>query len=183
MQSLLSADDLGIVHETLQEIRDMPPPRDNHAGGCMMALAGLAVLLGLPALGRVVAIGQGLGTAGLLIGGGLLVLGIILWQTAGGFVRGQYVAAGEAALRELEVWSPEDGDREVALRAATLLLTHAVATYGATSMSSFDPADAEMRIASMMPLVRAVQEVLVEEEAAYPIFETNKGDDSDDSHS
>jgi hypothetical protein len=83
MTSLLSPGDLEVVHETLQEIRDMPPPRDNHATGCLMSIGGLVVLLGLPALGRVITIGQGLGTAGLLIGGALLVLGIIAWMTAG----------------------------------------------------------------------------------------------------
>ena len=182
MKSLLTPADLEVVHETLQEIRDMPPPRDNYATGCMMAIAGLVVLLGLPALGRVVTLSDGLGSAGLLIGGALLVVGIIVWQTAGGFVRGQYIAAGEAALRELELWSPDDGDRVVALRAVTLLLTHAVASYGPTSTSSFDPADAALRLAPMMPLVMAVQEVLVEEEAAYPIFETEEEEDSDEAH-
>jgi hypothetical protein len=183
MTSLLSPEDLEVVHETLQEIRDMPPPRDNHATGCLMSIGGLVVLLGLPALGRVMTISQGLGTVGLLIGGASLALGIIVWMTAGGFVRGQSFAAAEAALRELEGWGAEEGDREVALRAATLLLTHAVVQYGPTSTSTFERAEAEVRLAPMMPLVMAVQEVLVEEEAAYPIFGTEEENDSDEPHS
>jgi hypothetical protein len=170
MPGLLTSDDLDVVHETLQEIRDMPPPRDNYAAGCVMALAGLAILLVLPSLGRAFGLASNLATVGLLTGGALLVVGIIVWQTAGGFVRGQYMSAAEAALNQLEAWTPEEGDRVLALRATTLLLTHAVATYGPTSSSAFDYGEAEVRIAHMMPLVMAVQEVLVEEGAAYPIF-------------
>lgn len=180
MTSPLSPADLEVVHETLQEIRDMPPPRDNYAAGCMMALAGLALLLVLPAVGRQIAIAPGLATAGLVAGTVLLVVGIIVWQTAGGFVRGTYSAAAEAALRQLDTWTSEEGDREVALRAATLLLTHAVATYGPTSTNSFDYDEAERRIAPMMPLVMAVQDVLVEEGASYAIFGTDEEEEDPD---
>ncbi len=182
MTPALSPTDLEVVHETLQEIRDMPPPRDNMAVGCVMALAGLTVLLLIPAVGRQMAIASGLATAGLITGGVLLVVGIVVWQTAGGFVRGTYIAAAEAALRELEGWTPEEGDREVALRAATLLLTHAVATYGPTSTNSFEYEEAEQRIAPMMPLVMAVQDVLVEDGASYAIFGTEEEQEENDSH-
>lgn len=182
MTSPLSPADLEVVHDTLQEIRDMPPPRDNYATGCLMALAGLAVLLVLPAVGKQITIASGIATAGLIIGGVLLVVGVVVWQTAGGFVRGTYSAAAEAALLQLESWTPEEGDREVALRAATLLLTHAVATYGPTSTDSFEYEEGERRIGAMMPLVMAVQDVLVEEGASYAIFgtEDEEEEDSDD---
>lgn len=166
----LSPEDLSIVQETLQEIRDMPPPRDNRGLGCVVSMAGVFVLFVLPYVGRMIPIPSAVGRVGLLVGGAFTVVGVVLVLTAGGFVRGNYVAAAEAALRQLEGWSPEAGDREVALRAATLLLTHAVATYGATSSGSFDVAAAEERIGHMLPLVRAVQAVLVEEDAAFEVF-------------
>ena len=167
----LGSADLEVVLETLEEIRGMPPPRDNQPTGCLMSLGGIVVLLGMPVLARFVEIGSGAGSWGLIVGGALTVIGVVTWMTAGGFVRGNYIAAAEAALRELEGWTAEDGDREVALRAATLLLTHSVAVYGPTSTSSFEPHEAEKRLGAMMPLVLAVQQVLVEEEACYPVFE------------
>jgi len=179
MPPQLSTADLDVVHETLREIRDMPPPRDNQPVGCSLVLAGLVLLLGLPVLGKAGAIGSGFATPGLLGGGALLVIGVVVWQTAGGFVRGRYIAAAEAALRTLEAWRPEDGDREVALRAATLLLTHAVATYGATAMSTIDGIDARERLRSMMPLVLAVQDVLLAEEASYAVFTDEDEENAD----
>jgi len=169
-EAALSPEDLRIVRETLQEIREMPPPRDNHGVGCVLTLVGVFVLLVLPYVARMVPVSPTVGRIGLLVGGAATVIGVVLWLTAGGFVRGNYIAAAEAALRELETWSPEDGDREVALRAATLLLTHAVVTYGPTASEAFEAADAEGRLGHMMPMVLAVQAVLVEEGAAYEVF-------------
>ena len=152
----------------------MPPPRDNQPMGCLMSLGGLVVLVGLPLLGRTIEIGSGIGSMGLLVGGGLFVVGLILWMTAGGFVRGNFIAAAEAALRELETWNAQSGDREVALRAATLLLTHSEASYGPTSAPSFDHGEAALRLRPIMPLILAVQDVLVEEGASHPVFETEE---------
>lgn len=166
----LSAEDLRVVHETLQEIREMPPPRDNQGAGCVLSMVGIFLLLVLPYVARLVPVSPTVGRVGLLVGGAATVVGVVLWLTAGGFVRGNYIAAAEAALRELEAWTPEEGDREVALRAATLLLTHAVATYGPTSSQSFEVAEAEGRIGHMLPMILAVQDVLVEEGAAYEVF-------------
>jgi hypothetical protein len=155
------------VRDTLAEIRAAPPPR-NHAGlGCVMALPGFVILLVFPVVARKFGMGGGLATPVLVVGGLLLVVGLVLWFTAGGLVRGHAIAAAEAALRTLEA-GDEDGD--VLLRASTLLLTHAYATHGPATAQTFDFQDARRRLGARLDLVLAVEALLVAEDAIYPVF-------------
>ena len=155
------------VRDTLAEIRAAPPPR-NHAGlGCVMALPGFVILLVFPVVARKFAVGGGLATPILVVGGLLLVVGLVLWFTAGGLVRGHAIAAAEAALRTLEAG---DEDGEVLLRASTLLLTHAYATHGPATAETFDFEAARPRLGARLDLVLAVEALLVAEEAIYPVF-------------
>lgn len=164
-----------MVLETLAEIRAAPPP-PNHAGlGCALALPGFALLLVFPVVARRFAIGAGWATPVLVAGGALLVVGLILWFTAGGFVRGHAIAAAEAALRTLE---GGEEDRDVLLRAATLLLTHAFATHGPATAETFDFQAARGRLGGRMDLVEAVEAVLLEEGAIYPVFTLGDGGQS-----
>ena len=115
--------------------------------------------------------GDGVGQASLWIGLGLLIVGLVMYFTAGGFVRGHHAAAAEAGLRGLESWTGEGGDREEALRGATLVLLNAMAAYGATSTLSFEPSEARARIGpSLMPLMESVEEYLVERGSIYRVF-------------
>lgn len=155
------------VRDTLAEIRAVPAPR-NHAGlGCVMALPGFVILLVFPVVARKFAVGAGMATPVLVVGGLLLVVGLVLWFTAGALVRGHAVAAAEAALRTLEAG---DEDGEVLLRASTLLLTHAYATQGPATARTFDFQAACPRLGARLDLVLAVEGLLVAEEAIHPVF-------------
>jgi len=163
----LSESDRGIVREALDEIRATPSPVDRAPLGCAIALPGFAILLVFPMVGRMVDLGSGVATVALGLGGLLVVVGVVLWFSAGGFVRGHAVAAAEAALRTLE--SGEE-DREVLLRAATLLVVNAYATYGPTTSTAVDVDKARTRLGKHLGLAEAVEGMLLEEGAAYPIF-------------
>ena len=111
-------------------------------------------------------------TPALVLGGVLLVVGIVLSVGAGGFARGHVTAAAEAALRTLEAG---DEDREVLLRAATLLLCNAWASYGPSTVEAFDFAAARVRLGPMLSLVSEVEGVLLEEGVIYPVFTAGAG--------
>lgn len=132
-----------------------------------MALPGFAILLIFPVVGRMMDLGSGIATVVLIVGGALVVVGVVLWFSAGGFVRGHAQAAAEAALRTLE---GGEEDREVLLRAATLLVVNGYATYGPTTATAVDVAKARTRLGKHLGLVEAVEGLLLEEGAAYPLF-------------
>lgn len=167
MSTPLSDSDKVIVREALEEIRASPGPRDRTSLGCVVALPGFAILLVFPLAGRMLAVGSGVGTVVIGIGVVLLVVGLAIWFSAGGFVRGHSTAAAEAALRRLE---GGERDREVLLRAATLLLVHAHVGYGPTTTQSFDFQAARSRLGERIALVIAVERSLLEEDAIYPVF-------------
>lgn len=159
--------------EALDEIRAAPPMRDWAGTGRAMALPGLALLLVIPVVGKELGLGPVVATPLLVIGGVLLVVGIVLGLSAGGFARGHFTAAAEAALRTLEA---EDEDREVLLRAATLLLCNAWATYGPSTVAALDFGAARRRLGARLELVTAVEDVLLEEGAIHPVFTLVEGD-------
>ncbi len=133
------------------------------------------MLLVFPVVARLLDVTSGVATAVISAAIVLLVVGLVLWFTAGGFVRGHAVAAAEAAIRTLEGWRADAGDREEALRAATLLLMNALASYGPTTSEAFPVEEARRRIAHMMPLVLAVERELLAREAIYPVFTDSNG--------
>ena len=163
----LSQDDRRAVLEILDEIRSSPPPRHWAGPGCVMALPGFLLLLVVPVLGRRVGLPHGAAVPLLVAGGALLVVGLVLWLSAGGLARGRVTAAAEAALRVLE---GEEEDRDVLLRAATLLLCHAYATHGPSMVEAFDFTAARRRVGARLELVRAVEGVLLDEGAIHPVF-------------
>lgn len=179
MAPALSPEDRAVVDQAVVEILDGPRPRDRGPLGCALAMPGFLVLLVMPVVVRRFGLGDAVGQASLWVGLAFLIVGLVMYFTAGGFVRGHYSAAAEAGLRGLEAWSGEGGDREEALRGATLVLLNAMAAYGATSTLSFDPAEARRRIGpSLMPLVESVEEHLVAEGSIYRVF-TEWPDDED----
>jgi hypothetical protein len=163
----LSAHDVGILRDALEEIEAEPPPRDWGSVGCVGALVGLALVVALPLLARSVEVPRPVALALLGAGAVLLVLGVVARTSAGGFARGRSIAAAEAALRQLE---SDDPDRETALRAATLLLVHAYAVYGPTASASFDFGEGRRRLGERMALVEAVERELLREGRVQPVF-------------
>ena len=154
------------VRDALDEILSNPP-RDLAPIGCLVALPGLLILFVVPVLGRQIGLVSGVATVAIVLGIALLVGGVTAWAAAPGLIRGHSKAAREAALRQLE---QGDDDREVLLRAATLLLAHAHATVGATTAVSLDLADARRRVDDRLPLVVDVERFLLAEEEIYPVF-------------
>ena len=92
-----------------------------------------------------------------MLAGILLVAGGLFSAALRGRKSRAAEAATEAALRQLEGMG---GERDVDLRAATLLVSHAYVTDGPTTVRTFDPEEAAARIQARLPLVLAVQEVL-----------------------
>ncbi len=170
MPASLSADDRAVVDEAVQDLLEGPRPVDRGPLGCGMAVPGFLILLIAPVLGRRYDISSSVGMPLLVVGIGLLVIGLVMYFSAGGFVRGHYMAAAEAGLRGLEAWDPDTGDRTEALRGATLVLMNAMAAYGVTSSASFDFEAGRNRIAKVMPMVEAVEEYLVEQGSIYRVF-------------
>jgi hypothetical protein len=167
MSFALSGADRSAVQEALEEIRATPVPPDRSPLGCVVALPGLLLLLTFPVVGRLLGAGPTVAKIVLVAGTAALVVGLVLWFMAGGAGRRHAEAAAEAALRHLE---GDDEDRESALRAAVLLLTNAFAMQGASMAASVDFAKARRRLGDRLPLVLAVEALLLEEEAIYPVF-------------
>jgi hypothetical protein len=163
-----------VIHETLEEIESTPPPADPGPIGCPIALLGVGALVGLPFIGRMLDVPRTVVVVVVVGGAAALVIGLILSMTSGGFVRGASIAAVEAAVRQLE---DGDNEREVLLRAATLLLAHAYVSHGPTMTSSFERHEVGPRIERAMPLVLAVEAHLIEIEQLYPVF---TADDSEE---
>lgn len=170
MPSHLRPQDLEAIDEAVEEIRTEQGPVDRGPLGCVLTLPAFVTLLVVPVLGRRLGLPGQVATPIILAAIVLLVVGLVLWFTAGGFVRGHVTAAAEAALRTLEGWTPEAGHREEALRASTLLIMNAWASYGPTTAEAFDRAEARERLGPTLPLVQAVEEHLVQKGVTFRVF-------------
>lgn len=173
--SVLSQADLAVVREALEDLRAAGPPRDLAPVGCVVGLPGVLLLLVLPIAGRRLGLHAGVATFVVVVGIVLLVLGLALWYAAPGQAQAHAVAAAEAALRRLEAWDPDQGDRSEALRAATLLVRSGHSIHGATPRLAVDPDKARARLGAMVVLVEAVEEVLIGAGGALPLF-TGRGE-------
>jgi hypothetical protein len=159
------------VRDAVEEIL-ADQPRDLASLGCLVVLPGVLILLVVPVVGRFLGIGSGLATAAIIVGVILLAVGVAMWMGAPRFLRGRSTAAVEAALRQLQ---QEGEEREVLLRAATLLLTHAHATVGATTSLSLSVDEARRRLGTLLPLVVEVERYLLAEGEIYPVFSSGEG--------
>lgn len=173
--SVLGEEDLAVVHEALEDLRAAPPPRDLAPIGCVLGLPGVLLLLVLPIAGRRLGLQAGEATVFVVTGIVLLGVGLVLWYSAPGQAHAHAVAAAEAALRRLEAWDPRAGDRREALRAATLLVRSGHSIHGATPRLAVDPDRARARLGAMSVLVEAVEEALLEEGGALPLFTAWEG--------
>jgi hypothetical protein len=155
-----------IVREARAEILASPLPESRGPVGCLGALLGVVVLVVWPSLVGVVPGGDFVSPFVVLAGVVLVVGGLVSSLFVGRKARAAY-AGVEAALRQLEseaAGGADSGDeRETALRAATLLISHAFISDGPTSVEGFDREEAALRIGSAMSLVLGVQGVLEDE--------------------
>lgn len=173
---LTGADRLA-VRDALDEIESTPLPTDLRSLGWPLGVLGFVMLVGWPQLTRIFPIAGAVSGLILVLGIAMLVLGPLASMTAGGGVRGAASAAVEAAIRQLESGGE---DREVLLRAATLLLAHAHVTEGPTTTMSFRVEDVVPRLGGTLGLVAAVEAYLVEEEGIYPVFQSLASGEADE---
>jgi len=163
---LLNDRDRMIVHEARAEIRATPLPESRGPSGCVGALLGVGVLLVWPQLIDFVPGGDFASPFVVLAGVVLVVGGIVSSFFVGKKTRSAH-AAVEAALRQLESdvtsTAVSGEERETALRAATLLISHAFISDGPTTVEGFHRDEAATRIGAAMALVLGVQGVLEEE--------------------
>ncbi len=166
----LSPEERAVVDEAVADVLAGPRPTDQGSVGCLMAMPGFLILVVAPLMAPRLNLPGIVGTAVLIAGGTLLVIGLVLHFSAGRFARGHYMAAAEAGMRGLETWDPEIDDREEALRGATLVLLNAMAAQGAAPSPSFDVHEGRERIGPLMPMVEAVEEYLVAQGSSYRVF-------------
>lgn len=170
MAASLTPDERAVVDEAVQEILDGPRPRDRGPLGCLLAFPGFLILLVAPVVVRRLDLGGAVGIGSLTLGIALLVIGLVMYFSAGSFVRNHYAAAAEAGFRGLEAWDAEADGREEALRGATLVVLNAMAAYGPTTTPTFDAEEGRRRLGSLLPLVEAVEEYLVEQGSVFRVF-------------
>ena len=165
--------DRRVVRETVEEVRAAPSPAAASRAGLPAALLGLVVVLGWPRIRDAVPGGDFVSPIVMIVGVLLLLGGpaMVLMGRGGGYRAAQ--AAVEAALRRLE--NP-DSERETVLRAATLLVIHAYSRAGSATVESFDAEEVASRIGPRLPVVVAVEEHLVEEGLAHPVFTFVEGE-------
>lgn len=171
---VLNDHDRMIIGEARAEIRDNPLPASHGPVGCIGALLGMGVLFVWPQLIDFIPGGDFLSPFVMLLGVVLVVGGIVSSFFVGKKTRSAH-AAIEAALRQLESEASTAGlssdERETALRAATLLISHAFISDGPSTVRGFDRAEAATRIAPAMGLVLGVQGVLEAELGVWIPFE------------
>jgi hypothetical protein len=174
-----------VVREARDEIVANPLPASRGPVGCFGALGGLVLLGVWPTLRGVVPVGDFVSPfvvlAGImLVGGGLVSTLFVGRRTRAAD------AAVEAALRQLEEDETGPGepaasrDREVDLRAATLLVSHAFVSDGPTTARTFDPDQVAVRVEARLPLVLAVQSVLSDELGAWVPFGPESDSEGDE---
>lgn len=158
-----------LVREAREEIVANPLPSSRGPVGCVAAIGGLVVLGAWPSLRGLVPGGDFVSP--FIVLGGIMLIGGGLFSTllVGRKTRAAE-AAVEAALRQLEgagdqtpSGPAEAPDREVELRAATLLVSHAFVSDGPTTVRTFDPEAVAARIEARLPLVLAVQNTLADQ--------------------
>ena len=177
MPAALTPEEAAVVDEAVADILSGPRPRDRGPLGCLLAMPGFVVLLVAPLMSPRLGIPGAVGTAVLVAGGALLVIGLVLHFSSGRFVRTHHMAAAEAGLRGLEAWDPDTDDKEEALRGATLVLLNAMAAHGAMPMATFDFEEGRRRLGPLMPMVEAVEEYLVQRGSSYRVFTEDPDDE------
>lgn len=118
----LTPEDREILQEELRALGEKGSRTDPRAGGCLVAFAGMALLVLTPAVGAWVPISGAAGLAILLLAVALLLGGATV-GILGTALRNREARGGrEAALVTLAAWEAGDVSRSAALRAAVRYL-------------------------------------------------------------
>jgi hypothetical protein len=154
-----------------------PPARDWTSVGCsaiVLAAAGAALL---PTLRHFLGERVGAVAIGLLILLGLV--GVTLWLLGRTIGLAPVHRRVEAAAAQLAAEAPRLAEgvpaSESALGAAVALVREAHHSPGPYTAETFDARDMSVRLGAALPLVTAVEEVLVEDGRIYRVFTTEPG--------
>lgn len=165
-----------VVRESHEEIAATPPATGLGYLGCPVALLGIVIFVLWPQLLEAIPAASFFTPFVMLAAVLMVIAGPVAGFTSGGGGRGRSTAAVEAALRQLE---SGDGDRDVMLRAATLLISHAFVSQGPTTSQTYDVLEVTSRIGSALPLVLSAEAYLVEELGVHEVFTLPSGDDAE----
>lgn len=118
----LTPEDHAILQEELRALGEKGPRTDPRAGGCLVAFAGMVLLVLTPAVGAWVSIPGPAGLAIFILAVALLLGGATLGILGAGFRDREARGGREAALVTLAAWESGDVSRGAALRAAVRYL-------------------------------------------------------------
>lgn len=166
-----------VVRESHEEIVATPPSKGLGYLGCPVALLGIVIFVLWPQLLGVMPAASFFTPFAMLAAVLMVIGGPVAGFASGGFVRGRSTAAVEAALRQLE---SGDGDRDVMLRASTLLISHAFVSQGPTTSQTYEVVEVMPRIGDELPVVLAVEAYLVEELGVHRVFTLPSGEDGEE---
>ncbi len=157
------------IIDTLERLRDGPPPSDPSSAGCVTAIVAIITLVLMPFIGRgfdlssgaMLGIGLGLGLVALL-GGTFGIFGGML-------PRGAAVAEAEEAIQELMVEWP-DGDPAVIREAAIRILDGSTVSTGSVTVETFDAKEVAIRLGPALNYVIGIERFLLERQEIYSVF-------------
>jgi hypothetical protein len=160
----LSDADRRAIREARADLVEEPLPPGTGQMGCVAAIAGVIALLAAPRVVPLIPGGSFLAPF-VTLAAVLAVLGGVVWSIFGGNSgRAAARAAVESALRHIE---DVDSDREVLLRACTVLVSRAHIVQGPTTAVIIDSPDALPRLGERLSLAVAVELYLIEEFGEY----------------
>ena len=167
------------IMDSLERLRDRPPPTDPSGGGCVVAIVAIITLVLMPFIGRGFDLSSG-AMLGLGIALGLAtLLGGLLGIFGSGFYRGAIAADVEDAVQELMVEWP-DGDPTVIREAAIRILYQSTVSTGPVTVETFEAKEVAIRLGPALDYVLGIERFLLKREQIYPVFTMlDKRGDSD----
>jgi hypothetical protein len=157
------------IIDTLERLRDRPPPTDLSSGGCVAAIVAIITLVLMPFIGRGFDLSSG-AMLGLGIALGLVVLlGGLLGIFGSGFYRGAIASDAEDAIQELMVAWP-DGDPAVIREAAIRILYQSTVSTGPVTVETFDAKEVAIRLGPALSYVIGIERLLLQRQEIYPVF-------------
>ncbi len=155
--------------DSLERLRDRPPPTDPSGGGCVVAIVAIITLVLMPFIGRGFDLSSG-AMLGLGIALGLAtLLGGLLGIFGSGFYRGAIAADVEDAVQELMVEWP-DGDPAVIRDAAITILDQSTVSTGPVTVETFDAKEVAIRLGPALNYVLGIERFLLKRQEIYPAF-------------
>ena len=157
------------IIDTLERLRDGPPPSDPSSAGCVAAIVAIITLVLMPFFGQGFGLSSG-AMLGIVSALGLVALiGGIFGIFGGALPRGAVIAEVEDAIQDLMVEWP-DGDPAVILEAAIKILDGSMVSTGPVSVETFDAEEVAIRLGPALNYVLRIERFLLGRQEIYPAF-------------